>query len=291
MKTLRFIFFIFLLLIIVGCQNNKEEETLKQVKSLIQSEQYEEALNLLEEPLKDKENKEAQSLKEQISKIQEALKAEDQNEIDSAISLFEDLKDNKNNMDSIVSKSKQHIKDLTDKKEYQREINTKLDHIEELIRNQNFEEASSILVPLITEISTHQYLKNEQAKAKELSDKSNTAIAKQKELNQQEELKKQEEDKRVQELKKQQENTPITLKQAEQKAKEFIKQTIGDNVDAIVNESADAHSERVAFFECNDENSDAYFCVYQRGSGSSLDLYVEKKSGKVLRSGEYVNSH
>ncbi|MGF9966887.1 hypothetical protein [Bacillus rhizoplanae] len=285
MKTLRFIFFIFLLLIIVGCENSKEEETLKQVKSLIQSEQYEKALNLLEEPLKDKENKEAQSLKEQITKVQEALKAEDQNEIDSAISLFEDLKDNKKNMDSIVSKSKQHLKDLTAKKEYQREINTKLDHIEELIHNQNFEEASSILEPLSTEISTHQYLKNEQAEVKELTDKNNTAIAKQKELNQQEKAK------HVQELKKQQENTAITLKQAEQKAKEFIKQTIGDNVDAIINESADANSERVAFFECNDEDSEAYFCVYQHGSGSSLDLYVEKKGGKVLRSGEYVNSH
>ncbi|PEA53674.1 hypothetical protein CON64_17685 [Bacillus pseudomycoides] len=279
MKTLKFIFFIFLLLIIVGCQNSKEEEILKQVESLIQSEQYEKAINLLEGPLKDKKNKEAQSLKEQITKMQDALKAENQNEIDSAISIFKDLKDNKNNMDSIVSKSNQHLKDLNNKKEYQREINTRLDHIEELIHNQNFEEASSILESLTTEISTKQYLKNEQAKAKELTDKKNTTIAKQKELNQQEELKKQ------------QENTPITLKQAEQKAKEFIKQTIGDNVDAIINESANANSERYAFFECNDENSDVYFCVYQRGSGSSLDLYVEKKSGKVLRSSEYMNSH
>ncbi|ENQ3078155.1 hypothetical protein ACEOWG_001336 [Bacillus cereus] len=130
------------------------EEILKQVESLIQSEQYEKAINLLEGPLKDKKNKEAQSLKEQITKMQNALKAEDQNEFDSAISIFNDLKDNKNNIDSIVSKSKQHLKDLNDKKEYQREINTRLDYIEELIHNQNFEETSSILESLTTEIST-----------------------------------------------------------------------------------------------------------------------------------------
>ncbi|HDX9590732.1 hypothetical protein [Bacillus multifaciens] len=130
------------------------EEILKQVESLIQSEQYEKAINLSEGPLKDKKNKEAQSLKEQITKMQNALKAEDQNEFDSAISIFNDLKDNKNNIDSIVSKSKQHLKDLNDKKEYQREINTRLDYIEELIHNQNFEETSSILESLTTEIST-----------------------------------------------------------------------------------------------------------------------------------------
>jgi hypothetical protein len=61
--------------------------------------------------------------------------------------------------------------------------------------------------------------------------------------------------------------------------------------DAIINELADATFKKYAFFECNDENSEVYFCVYQRGSGPRLDLYVEKKCGKVLKSGEYVNSH
>ncbi|WP_411169273.1 hypothetical protein ACH36K_01500 [Clostridium sp. MB05] len=209
-----------MVLLLVGCGNSIIKKSIEQAKVAIENKEYAKALISLELALdEDKDNKEAKNLYSIVEGYQQAKKLVDENKIDEAKKIVDDIDSGysnyaiKEDIDKLKSQIDSHLKEVEN-------VSLVLSEAESLFNNKKYAECkvylyNNILGSKGDSIEPNKYATEEQkAKAEELAKSSEEAIAEIEANRIAEESKKQEEARKVEEEKSKQNTNNFTKEQA-----------------------------------------------------------------------------
>lgn len=207
-------------LLLGGCGNSIIKKSIEQAKVAIENKEYDKALISLELALdEDNDNKEAKNLYLIVEGYQQAKKLVDENKVDEAKKIVDDIDSGysnyaiKEDIDKLKSQIDSYLKEVEN-------VSVALSEAESLFNNKQYAECkvylyNNILGSKGDSIEPNKYATEEQkAKAEELAKKSEEAIAEIEANRIAEESKKQEEARRADEEKSKQNTNNFTKEQA-----------------------------------------------------------------------------
>lgn len=200
--------------LLFGCSNETFDKAVEQGKLALANKEYTNANASFEIALKEKKDEEVQTLQKQASKMEKALIAKENLDIDNAIKLFDQVSTMKDGLETVKNEAKKEKETLTQYKDKRENYNKELQTAQDLLSEKKFDESKVILTKVQQETTSDKMFTEQNQKVTEqlekLEKEKNAAVEEEK---RKEEQKKAAEQKKQQQAKEQQKQTAQSSKQ------------------------------------------------------------------------------